>query len=91
MADKHDVWMTSLSALVTKSQDISHGPWMRQTEYRPVLICRRSAGRVSVTWRKAHRVAAHSTTPFICPIQNVSLACSDIRSDGMRPNWTALP
>jgi len=40
MADTHDVWMTSLSALVTKSQDISHGPWMRQTEYRPVLICR---------------------------------------------------
>ncbi len=36
-------------------------------------------------------VAAHSTTPFICPIQNASLASCDMRSDGMRFSLTALP
>lgn len=45
----------------------------------------------SNTWPEVQRMAAHSTTPFICPIQNTSLACSDIRSDAMRFSLTALP
>jgi hypothetical protein len=44
-----------------------------------------------VTWPAVQSVPAHSTMPFICPIQNASLACSDMRSDGMRFSLTALP
>jgi hypothetical protein len=44
-----------------------------------------------VTSPDVQRLAAHSTMPFICPIQNASLACSDLRSDGMRFSLTALP